>query len=267
MNNLQKMDQEKNVLRWGGLAGMLGGILFILDLGRSNRGSRGSGGPCRPRGVCHEVPRHQSGPHSREWHIPGGSHLGGHPLPCLVSGSPEDEPRARSLWERPGHCGSRRIDGLNNPACRSRPALRPLSRSWGDPRGSGDTRSLVAGDLRHIQCDALRRVLCRADRSHCPRGGHARDPGLWQGLWRDEHSARGSWSRSGSSPNGRSLLFDRRGQLFRMPHLLFRPGMEGLQSVEGPAGFVSHSSAITEFYIVATSVARSLAIITSERML
>jgi hypothetical protein len=30
MNNLQKMDQEKNVLRWGGLAGMLGGILFIL---------------------------------------------------------------------------------------------------------------------------------------------------------------------------------------------------------------------------------------------
>jgi len=30
MNDLQKMDQEKSVLRWGGLAGMLGGILFIL---------------------------------------------------------------------------------------------------------------------------------------------------------------------------------------------------------------------------------------------
>ena len=30
MNDLQKMEQEKNVLRWGGLAGMLGGILFIL---------------------------------------------------------------------------------------------------------------------------------------------------------------------------------------------------------------------------------------------
>jgi hypothetical protein len=30
MNNLQKMEQEKSVLRWGGLAGMLGGILFIL---------------------------------------------------------------------------------------------------------------------------------------------------------------------------------------------------------------------------------------------
>ena len=30
MNDLQKMEQEKSVLRWGGLAGMLGGILLIL---------------------------------------------------------------------------------------------------------------------------------------------------------------------------------------------------------------------------------------------
>jgi len=30
MNDLQKMEQEKSVLRWGGLAGMLGGILCIL---------------------------------------------------------------------------------------------------------------------------------------------------------------------------------------------------------------------------------------------
>ena len=30
MNDLQKMEQEKSVLRWGGLAGILGGILFIL---------------------------------------------------------------------------------------------------------------------------------------------------------------------------------------------------------------------------------------------
>ena len=30
MNDLQKMEQEKSVMRWGGLAGMLGGILFIL---------------------------------------------------------------------------------------------------------------------------------------------------------------------------------------------------------------------------------------------
>ena len=30
MNDLQKMEQEKSVLRWGGLAGMLGFILFIL---------------------------------------------------------------------------------------------------------------------------------------------------------------------------------------------------------------------------------------------
>ncbi len=30
MNDLQKMEQEKSVLRWGGLAGVLSGILHIL---------------------------------------------------------------------------------------------------------------------------------------------------------------------------------------------------------------------------------------------
>ena len=30
MNDLQKIEQEKSVLRWGGLAGILGGILFII---------------------------------------------------------------------------------------------------------------------------------------------------------------------------------------------------------------------------------------------
>ena len=30
MNDLQKMEQEKSVLKWGGLAGLLGFILFIL---------------------------------------------------------------------------------------------------------------------------------------------------------------------------------------------------------------------------------------------
>ena len=32
MNNLQNMEQEKSVLRWGGLAGMLGGVFFILAM-------------------------------------------------------------------------------------------------------------------------------------------------------------------------------------------------------------------------------------------
>ena len=30
MNDLQKMAEEKSVLRWGGLAGILGSITFIL---------------------------------------------------------------------------------------------------------------------------------------------------------------------------------------------------------------------------------------------
>jgi hypothetical protein len=29
MDDLQNVDQEKSVLRWGGLAGMLGGILIF----------------------------------------------------------------------------------------------------------------------------------------------------------------------------------------------------------------------------------------------
>ena len=32
LDNLQKIEQEKNLFRWGGLAGMLGGMLFILLL-------------------------------------------------------------------------------------------------------------------------------------------------------------------------------------------------------------------------------------------
>jgi len=32
MNNSQQIEQEKSVLRWGGLAGMLGGFLFILAM-------------------------------------------------------------------------------------------------------------------------------------------------------------------------------------------------------------------------------------------
>jgi len=32
MNNTQGLEQEKSVLRWGGLAGILGGVLFILSM-------------------------------------------------------------------------------------------------------------------------------------------------------------------------------------------------------------------------------------------
>ena len=34
MDNLQQVEQEKNVLRWGGLAGLLGGILFMWQATR-----------------------------------------------------------------------------------------------------------------------------------------------------------------------------------------------------------------------------------------
>ncbi|MBI4203279.1 MAG: hypothetical protein HY532_09235, partial [Chloroflexi bacterium] len=31
MKSLQKMEEERSILRWGGLAGILGGILLILS--------------------------------------------------------------------------------------------------------------------------------------------------------------------------------------------------------------------------------------------
>jgi hypothetical protein len=190
MNDLRKIDQEQSVLRWGGLAGMLGGIFFILTWVVVVAGPVGLEDPADLEGWVTRFP----------------------------------DIRAARVVE----------NGIYLVALLLEVTLfLALYRAL---RRTSDTRPLVAGDLGHIRCDALRRVLCRADKSHSSRTGHARGSGLWQEFWRVERGARGGRSRSSSSPNGRSLLYDRRGQLFRMPHLLSRPGMEGLQSVESPVG-------------------------------
>ena len=69
-----------------------------------------------------------------------------------------------------------------------------------------------------------------------PRGGDVQRPEFWVRLWLDEHCTRSGWSCSGSSSNGRSRLYDRRGKLFRLPHLLSHDGMVGLQFIEDLVG-------------------------------
>ena len=61
MREVRKVEEDRSVLRWGGLAGVLGGITFILVfviviafVGPD---------PAGPRGAGHEVPRYQSGAH------------------------------------------------------------------------------------------------------------------------------------------------------------------------------------------------------------
>ena len=60
---MMAMDAEKGVLRWGGLAGILGSIIFIavFVVVTVPRGT----GPCPTRGGDHEVPRYKSGAYGR----------------------------------------------------------------------------------------------------------------------------------------------------------------------------------------------------------
>jgi hypothetical protein len=114
---------------------------------------------------------------------------------------------------------------------------------------AGSHRSHVAGDLGHDRRDNLCRVLCRSVRSQSPRDRHVRCPDLWKGLWRCHLGTWGGWSRSGSSPTDRSSLYGWCSQLFRMPHILFRLGVEGLQVVESPLGVLKICAGANEIHI------------------
>ncbi len=90
------MDSEdKSVLRWGGLAGMLGGIVFILV-------------PVTLFGFVPPAPADPAGLVMRFPDVRAAITLGNgldfaakHPvacsLPCPISGSPGEQPRARAL--------------------------------------------------------------------------------------------------------------------------------------------------------------------------
>src|SRR5215212_1929400 len=94
----------------------------------------------------------------------------------------------------------------------------------------------MAGDRGNIQYVVRHRARPPADRCHCPRRGHVQSPSIWQGFWWVERGARGGWSRSGLCPSGRSSLAGRHSRHAGTHRLPSRPGLEGLQSVEGPVG-------------------------------
>src|SRR5687768_1383451 len=94
INDVQKMEQEKSVLRWGGLAGIVGGILLVAVF--VIVGVFVGAPPAEPAGSVMIFPRSgRRTPWKRSctWaSLPCGPSI-----PRLVSCSPRDEPGARYL--------------------------------------------------------------------------------------------------------------------------------------------------------------------------
>src|SRR5215208_3153277 len=234
---MSAIDEEISVLRWGGLAGILGGIVFIVVFVAviAFVGPE----PAEPEGEVMRFPDIRAARTVEDSLY----------LVVLILWVAHFLALYRALRETslaPALFGSvLGIMGLGVlaagalPHVATAPYLQPLSCSRGDTPGSGDTRSLVAGDPGHIRCIVRRRAPPRADRFRSPRGGHARGPGLWQGLWGSEcggWGGWGGWGRSGIHTAGRSSLSKRLHRRSRAHRVPSRRGMEGLQSLEGPVG-------------------------------
>src|SRR5215218_4032071 len=228
------MEEEQSVLRWGGLAGIAGGILLVAVV--VIVGVFVGPDPAEPEGLVMRFPDVRAAHIVEEVLYLGVLALWAIHFLALYRAlrGTSLAPALRAVRERTGHHGSRRARGRCSSAGREDPALRPLSCSWGEPRGSGDTRPHVAGDPGHIRCVARRRTPPPAHRCHCPRGGHAGVSGLWQGCWRGERGDRGIGGRSRGCPADRSWLSYRHRQHSVTHRLSYRLGMEGLQAVEGP---------------------------------
>ena len=131
MNDLQNTAQEKSVLRWGGLAGIVGGILLVavfvivgVFVGLDD--------PAEPERLVERFPDVRAAMFVAEVLYLGGLALWAIHFLALYRAL-RDEPRARAVRERAGHHGSRRARGRSSSAGREDPDLRPLPRSWGDP--------------------------------------------------------------------------------------------------------------------------------------
>src|ERR687893_2861774 len=190
----QKMDEEQSVLRWGGLAGIVGGILLVAVF--VIVGVFVGPDPAEPEALVMRFPDVRAA-HTVEEVL----YLGVLALWAIHFLALYRALRATNL--APALFGSTLgIMGLDVLAAGALPqvARTPISDLYhapgATPRGTGDTRPLVAGDPGHVRCVARRRAPPPAHRCHCPRGGHAGDSGLWQGLWLDE---RGGWGIGGRS--------------------------------------------------------------------
>ena len=126
---MKAIDEEKSVLRWGGLAGIVGGILLVAVF--VIVGVFVGPDPAEPEGLVMRFPDVRAAHVVEEVLYLGILALWAIHFLALYHALRGDEPRARAVRERAGHHGSRRARGLSSPAGRKDPNLRPLSCSWG----------------------------------------------------------------------------------------------------------------------------------------
>jgi hypothetical protein len=231
MNDSQTIAQEQRVLRWGGLAGIVGGILLVAVF--VIVGVFVGPDPAEPEGLVMRFPD-VGAAHAVEEVM----YLGVLALWVIHFLALYRALRGTSL--APALFGSALgIMGLGVLAAGALPRVARTPRSptsitlLGDPRGSGDARPPVAGDPGHLRCVAGRRTSPPARGCHRPRGGHAGGSGLRQRCCRSGPGDRGIGARSRGCPADRPWLPDRHRQRSVTHRLPPRPGLEGLRSVEG----------------------------------
>ncbi len=200
MNELQKMEQERSVLRWGGLSGMLGVIFFLVAIVAAMVFVGDD-----PPTLAETVIRF---PEVKMFRVVENlSYLMGLVLQVPLFLALYLALRKTSL--APALFGSALgILGLGALVVSTTPhvahaRLADLYNAPGaTPVGSGNNRPHVAVSLGHDRNDGLHWLLCDTARHLSPRRGHARRPGLWQRLWLVEHGAWRNWIRRGLVPDG-----------------------------------------------------------------
>ena len=231
---MKAMDEERSVLRWGGLAGILGGIIFILVFVIVIVFAGAD--PAEPEGEVMRFPDIRA---ART--VENGLYLV--VLILWVTHFLALYRALRGTSLAPALFGSvLGIVGLGVLAAGALPhvAQAPISDLYHAPGATPEDQATLV--LLWQATQGIFDALFVAGLLLVPIGlialGVAMlgDPGLWQGLWLGERGARGGWGRSGICPSGRSSLSKRLRRRSRTHRLPSRPGMEGLQSVEGPVG-------------------------------
>lgn len=230
--------EEKSVLRWGGLAGMLGSIAFVLAFPVVIAFGNWPPDPPDPEALVIRFPDARLGTI-----VENSVYLAALVLWVISFLALYRALRGTSL--APALSGS--VLGIVGLAILATGALThvavdPISDLY---HASGATPAdqatlVLLWQATQGMFDAMFTVglLLVLIRSAYPRSGRARGPGLWQGLWRGERGARGGRGRSGICPCGRSTFSNRVRRRSRARRLPSRPGMEGLQSVKGRIGIL-----------------------------
>lgn len=203
MNDLQKMEQEKSVLRWGGLAGIVGGILLVAVF--VIVGVFVGPDPAEPEGLVMRFPDVRAA-HIVEEVL----YLGVLALWAIHFLALYRALRATSL--APALFGSAlSIMGLIVLAAGALPqvARTPISDLYHAPGAPPEDQATLVLLWQATQgmLDALlvTGLLAPADRSPHARSGDAQGPSLWKGLWLGKRDARRGGGRRCRRPSGRCL--------------------------------------------------------------